>query len=114
MRMITSPNTFKTCYIAQMKEELGLPVRTSSNRKEKFRSVRVTKELKPFIKKAIQYLLNTNEKMPTYKEIQQKSFDIYMNENKKSKSESYYGIFQSENKNSVIQTINDRNIFYEL
>jgi len=35
MRMITSPNTFKTSYIAQIKEELGLPVRISSNRKEK-------------------------------------------------------------------------------
>jgi len=33
MRSLNSPQTFKTCYIAQVKEEKGLYVKKSANEK---------------------------------------------------------------------------------
>jgi hypothetical protein len=107
MREINSPNTFKTSYIAQVKEENGI---LSVNRKQKVRKIKVPKHLKPFIEQAIKILRKKTGKIPTYKEIQQKALEIY---NKNTKSEKFYGIFKTHNKNYTIQVTQDKETYYE-
>ncbi|WP_158025390.1 hypothetical protein [Desulfurobacterium indicum] len=46
MRLITSPGAFKTSYIAEIKEELGL----LKKKRKKTRKIKAPKYLKPFIK----------------------------------------------------------------
>ncbi len=112
MRTIRSPNTFKTCYIAQVKEELGLPVRKAANRKGKARAVQVRQELVPYIKNAILVLQKQKGKIPAYREIQEKALDLYQASNGPSKSDAFYGIFESNSLDYVEEVAEDKEIYY--
>ncbi|KJR40646.1 hypothetical protein MCHI_003463 [Candidatus Magnetoovum chiemensis] len=76
MRNITSPNTFKTCYIAQVKEEIGLPVKRASNRKGLSRKIVVPDDLRTYIKQAIENLKNNRQAI--YKNIQYRSIQTLL------------------------------------
>ena len=113
MKTITSHNTFKTCYIAQVKEELGLPVKRASNRKGKNRKVQIRQELKPFIKQAIIALKKQSGRVPFYREIQKKAFELYKSSVEKPKSDKFYGIFKPKNNAYMKQIAGDKEIYYE-
>ncbi len=77
MKILKSPNSLKTSYIADVKEELGfLKRRRVVNRK-----IKVPDYLKPYIVRAIKQL----GKDAKYKDIQKKAFEIYQKENYKMK-----------------------------
>ncbi|MDL1956657.1 MAG: hypothetical protein LWW95_06390 [Candidatus Desulfofervidus auxilii] len=108
MKMINSPATFKTCYIAQVKEELNLPVRKAWNREGKQRKVQVPLGLKEYIKKAIKMLMDEKKgEIPSYKEIQKKAFEIYQ-DTLKTNSEKFFGIFRTKNKEYVRKITEDK------
>lgn len=112
MKTITSQNTFKTCYIAQVKEELGLPVRKASNRKGNKRKVQLRQELKPFIQQAIIVLQKQSGRVPLYKDIQKKAFELYKSSVEKSKCDRFYGILKSKDETYVKQIIEDQECYY--
>ena len=72
MRSIKSPNAFKTCYIAEAKEELGLLRKRNRNRK-----IRAPLRIKEIIKEAIKRCGPS----ATYREIQEKSLEVYKERN---------------------------------
>ncbi len=112
MRTIRSPNTFKASYIAQIKEELGLPVRKAVNRKGVTRAVQVRQELVPYIKNAILVLQKQKGEIPAYREIQKKALDLYQASNRQSKSDAFYGIFESKSLDDVVEVAEDKEIYY--
>jgi hypothetical protein len=73
MRRLTSPQAIKTCWIAEVKEELGRhhrgPAANRLSRAE--RKVRAPAPLKPIIRQAILDLEAWQDRPPTYREIQQ-------------------------------------------
>lgn len=117
MREITSPNAFKTCYIAEVKEELGLKAknRIAANRKRKQRQVKTPKHLKPFLIKAITILKEETQNMPTYKEIQRKAFELYKKEQKIGLTEKYFGFLNTSirDKKLIKEVVESEEIFYK-
>jgi len=88
MKPIKSPNAFKTCYIADIKEKLGFKVRVSSNRKNLERKIKCPKFHSKFIKEAIKQLQNQGKKL-TYKNIQKTAFEIYKEKTTENKINKY-------------------------
>ena len=105
-----SPNTIKTCFVAQVKEEMGFPVTRAHNRISDERKVKAPDWLKPIIKQAI-LELNKEKENPTYKEIQQRAFEIYKNSKKDSIVLNTKGLLKGK-REEVIDFINDREIYY--
>ena len=106
-KTINSPNSFKTCYIAEVKEELGLLER----KLKKERKIKAPQKYKRYIKMAIESL----GKDATYKEIQQEAFRLYQEERKKERSSKvakYFGIFRAE-KELVLKLAQDKDVCYE-
>ncbi len=106
-KTINSPNSFKTCYIAEVKEELGLLER----KLKKERKIKAPQKYKQYIRMAIESL----GKDATYKEIQQEAFRLYQEEKKKEKSSKiarYFGIFEAE-RGLVLKFAQDKDICYE-
>ncbi len=104
MRKLKSPNSFKTSYIADVKEELGF----LKNKKVKSRKIKAPSYLKPYIIRAIKEL----GKKATYKDIQKRAFEIYQMENLK-KIDKYYGIFKLEDESFINNIALDKEIYYE-
>lgn len=73
---ILKPSAFKTCYIAQVKEEMGFKVKRAHNRQADERKHKVPKHLREYIEKAIR-LLKKQPVRATYRKIQQKAFELY-------------------------------------
>lgn len=114
MRKITSPNTFKTCYIAQVKEELGFPVRKASNRKGVQRRVTVRPDLRTFIEQAILGLQKEKGRSPQYKEVQKEAFNLYRKTVETSRSDDFFGMFRSNDPQAAREIIEDKQVFYDL
>jgi hypothetical protein len=113
MMRITSPNSFKTCYIADVKEELGLLTRKASNRQGHLRKIKAPEEYKKFIKKAIKELKAEGEKQ-TYKNIQQKAFEIYKSKTQNDLLNKYFASIERKLDYSTIQKIvEDEDLLYE-
>ncbi len=111
---ISSPNAFKTSYIADVKEELGLIERKAPNRVGK-RKHKAPERLKPFIREAILFLQDREEKM-TYKKIQQKALEFYKREEmkKKSRVDHYFGVVKPNVSQDFIQrVVEDEDFGYE-
>jgi hypothetical protein len=103
MRLITSPNAFKSSYIAEIKEELGL-----LRRKRKItRKIKAPDYIKPFIKEAISNLGNG----ATYKQIQKEALRLY-NEHTSGRVLKYYGILKISDKSFAKSMIEDKGIYY--
>ncbi|MFP4031683.1 MAG: hypothetical protein ACLFTV_08995 [Desulfococcaceae bacterium] len=114
MKPITSPESFKTCFIAQVKEEMGFAVRKAHNRRGNSRKITVRAELRPFIEKAINQLRRTGNKFPTYKQIQNAAFNLYRESTQFSEVDRLYGSFASDDPEEAISIIEDKNMFYEI
>lgn len=116
MRKITSPRAFKTCYIAEVKEELGLKSKTkiAANRRGLERKVKTPDHIKKFLIRAIKLLTTETCKMPTYKQIQEKAFELYQEEiQKTSLVERYYGFLKiSEKDKEFIRKIAEDEALY--
>jgi len=105
MRLIKSPNAFKACYIAEVKEDLGL-----LKRPKKERRVKAPEHMKNIIKEAIKRLGYKG----TYKEIQEKSLEIYrewLTQGKLKKLQDFRGAFKAD-RDLVIKIAQDEEIFY--
>ena len=105
MRLIKSSHAFKSVYIAEVKEELGLLKKRKENRK-----IKAPVYMKKIIKEAIKRLGYTG----TYKEIQKKSLEVYkewLEKKKLGKLKKFYGSFKTD-KNFVIKIAQDEEIFY--
>ena len=112
MRKITSPSAFKTCYIAQVKEELGYSVRRAHNRRTRERKHRVPSYLRTFIEKAILDLERSSEK-PTYRRIQEKAFELYREQLEKEPAvRKFRGIFK-DTPEEVIRIAENKDLAYE-
>ena len=106
-RPITSPASFKTCYIAEVKEEMGILRR----KLKKERKIRAPQKYKRYIKMAIESL----GEGATYKEIQREAYRLYCQEKeeeKKSKVEKYFGVFKAD-KDLVAKVALNKDIYYE-
>jgi hypothetical protein len=106
-KAISSPNSFKTCYIAEVKEELGLLER----KLKKERKIKAPQKYKRYIRMAIESL----GRNATYKEIQREAFRLYQEEKKKERSSKvakYFGVFRAD-KEVVLKLAQDKDICYE-
>jgi hypothetical protein len=118
MRKITSPNAFKTSYIAEVKEELGLKSKSkvAVNRRGLERKVKTPEYIKKLLIETIILLKNKTGKVPTYKQIQQKAFELYQKKvNKTSIVERYYGFLKitDKDKDFVRKIAEDEGLYYE-
>ncbi len=105
MRLIKSPNAFKSCYIAEVKEDLGL----LKKRKQK-RKVKAPEHMKKIIKEAIKRLGYSG----TYKEIQKKSLEVYnewLAQGKLKKLHQFRGFLKAD-RDLVIKIAQNEEIFY--
>lgn len=114
MKPITSPESFKTCFIAQVKEEMGFAVSKAHNRRGNNRKITVRAELRPFIEKAISQLNRTQKEFPTYKQIQTVAFRLYRESTQYSEVDRLYGSFAADDPEEAISIIEDKNMFYEI
>jgi len=113
MLRITSPNSFKTCYIADVKEELGLLTRKSPNRHGVERKIKSPKEYKKFIIKAMNELEKEGIKQ-TYKNIQQKAFEIYKKEKENAVLGKYLGAIKTNlSPKEIKELVEDEGLIYE-
>ena len=116
MLKINSLETFKSCYIAYVKEKMGLKVRRSPNRKYPQRVIKPNSQYEYFITKAIKELLKI-KKNPTYKDIQKKALEIYKNDKEKimEKIKKYEGVFSIDNvsKEEALEIFDSEGIEYE-
>ena len=104
MRAINSPKAFKTCYIADVKEELGLLKRKRKN----FRKVKAPEHLKVFIKRAIEELGRDAK----YRDIQQKALELYR-ESLGRKVEKYFGVLRLDDDSFIKKLAESETIYYE-
>jgi len=103
MRRITSPQAFKTCYIAEVKEEMGISLR----RRTSVRKLKTPEYLKPIIRKAIEVL---GEKA-SYRDIQKKALEIYR-EMYGGEIDKLYGALQITDKEAFKRLVEDEEIAY--
>ncbi len=103
MREIRSPSTFKTSYIAEVKEEMGLLTRKRGEN----RKVKAPQHLKPFIKQAIENL----GLEATYANIQKEALRLYQ-EHLSGEIEEFYGIFKVKDPSKIREIAEDKEIFY--
>ena len=105
MRPITSPSAFKTCYIAEVKEELGI-----LKKRKKHRKIKAPQHMKEIIKEAINKLGTS----ATYRQIQEKCLEIYkqrFQKNKIEKLQKFRENFKAD-KTLVIKIAQDEEIPY--
>ncbi len=110
-----SPNSFKTCYIAEVKEEHGLPTRRAPNRTGERRKVKTPPEYKKYISLAIAELKKHNKKL-TYKEIQKKAFEIYQKEREDTLISKYMHVVKPDKtltSEEIKEIIADEDMLYE-
>jgi hypothetical protein len=107
-KLITSPASFKTCYIAEVKEEMGILKR----KLKRERKIRAPQKYKRYIKMAIESL----GEGASYKEIQQEAYRLYcqeMEEKKRSRIGKYFGVFKAD-KDLVDKVVLNKDIYYEI
>ena len=104
MRLVTSPSSFKSCYIAEVKESMGEPLKRKRTAKRK---VKTPAHLRPFIKQALENLGPS----ATYREIQGEALRLY-NEALSAEIDSYFGRFQLGSASLVKEIAEDEGIFY--
>jgi len=103
MREIKSPATFKSCYIADVKEEMGIPVK----KKVAKRKIQAPDHIKPFIRQAL-------ENLPpgaTIKQIQEEALKLYQ-EHISGDIQKYFGAFRTDDVSLVRSIAEDKGIFY--
>ncbi len=115
MRKITSENSFKSSYVAEVKEELGLKSKRkmAPNRRSANRSVKTPLYLKKSIFEAINILRKESGKVPTYKQIQQKAFKLYKDAENSSVVDKYYGFLKINDKDFVRNIAGDEKLYYD-
>ncbi len=115
MRKLTSANAFKTSYVAEIKEELGLKsrIKVAPNRRGPKRRVRTPLYLKRFIFEAIGILSKETGKVPTYKQIQQKAFELYKDAEKNFLVDKYYGFLKTDDRDFIRNIVEDEKLYYE-
>ncbi|HIC09271.1 MAG TPA: hypothetical protein EYO62_04395 [Aquificales bacterium] len=101
-KAITSPQTFKTCYIAAVKEELGLLKRKRTAK----RKVKPPQHLRWAIKEAL-----TRKPNATYKEIQRLAFEIYRQ--KERENLPFFGALGEVPDDILWEVIDDKGLSYE-
>jgi len=110
-RIINSSSTFKTCYIAQVKEEMGFKVKRAHNRRTDERKYKVPEHLRKYIKEAIKALEKQSVKV-TYKIIQEKAFELYKKDiENRVKAKEFRGIFKDD-PNIVKKIVEDKGLSY--
>ncbi|NPA41564.1 MAG: hypothetical protein GXO18_04740 [Aquificae bacterium] len=102
MRNINSPNSFKTCYIAAVKEELGL---LKHKRKNK-RKIKPPPHLRWAIEEALKRKPDAK-----YKEIQKLAFAIL--KEKERKELPFFGSLGKVNESLLKEIINNKELAYE-
>jgi len=102
MKAVNSPLTFKTCYIAAVKEELGLLKR----KLKPSRKIKPPQHLKWAIVEALKRKPNA-----TYKEIQQLAFQIF--KEKQNKKLPFFGALGSVDTNLLEEILSDKELSYE-
>lgn len=111
---VTSANSFKTCYIAEVKEDMGL-LTGRVQRRGATRKIKAPEEYKKYISQAIKEL-QANGKKATYKEIQQKAFEIYQEDRKNSLIQKYMNTIKPSKELSndkIKMLIEDEELIYE-
>ena len=103
MREIKSPATFKSCYIADVKEEMGIPVK----KKVMKRKIHAPDHIKPFIRQALENLPPN----ATIKQIQEEALKLYQ-EHVSGKIQEYFGAFRTDDASLVRSIAEDKVIFY--
>jgi hypothetical protein len=107
---ITSPNSIKSCYIAEVLKEMGFPVKPAHNRLGEERRVKTPERLKPFIRKAVEELLRERGSY-SYKEIQKRALALIMKSQEESAVRKTKGIV-AEVKELVREMADDESLFY--
>ena len=107
MKSINSYKSFKTSYIAEVKEEMGL---LKKKKVLKERKIRTPKHVKPYIKKAIKKLADTKENF-TYKKVQEEALKIYK-ESQENEIKKYFGILKVNDTSLVKKIAEDEGTFY--
>ena len=111
MREIRKPSAFKTCYIAHVKEMMGMGVSKAHNRMGK-RKHPVPRHLLPWIKGAIEDLQKKGERL-TYKKIQERAFELYREHREKALTVCQFkGIFK-DNPETVVEIAEAKDLSYE-
>lgn len=107
---ITSLNSIKSCYIAEVLEEMGFPVKPAHNRLGGERKVKTPEKLKPFIWEAIEELLREKGSY-SYKEIQKRALALIMKSQKEGVVRRTKGIV-ADVKELVEEMADDESLFY--
>jgi len=101
-KSINSPNTFKTSYIAAVKEELGLLKR----RRKSYRKIKPPAHLKWAIVEALQ-----QRPKASYKEIQVLAFKIF--KEKSRVNLPFYGVLGKVEDRLLEEVLSDKGLSYE-
>lgn len=107
---ITSPNSIKSCYIAEVLKEMGFPVKPAHNRLGEERRVKTPERLKPFIRRAVEELIREKGSY-SYREIQRRTLDLIIRSQERSVVRRTRGII-SEVKEFVKEMADDESLFY--
>jgi len=102
MKSINSPFTFKTCYIAAVKEELGMLKR----KLKPSRKIKPPAHLKWAIVEALKRKPNA-----TYREIQQLAFQIF--KEKQRRKLPFFGSLGEVDANLLEEILSDKGLSYE-
>ena len=103
MRLITSASTFKTSYIAEIKESIGAPVK---KRRAK-RKIKTPPHLRPFIEQA----LNNLGPEASYRDIQEEALRLY-NEHVSGEIERFFGRFKVTDTSFIKEIAEDKGLYY--
>ena len=106
---ITSLNSIKSSYIAEVLEEMGFPVRPAHNRLGE-RRVKTPKRLKPFIERAIRELLDEKGSY-SYREIKERVMALLREAEGQSIVLKTRGMI-SEVRDLVKELADDEEVFY--
>ena len=113
MLRLTSPNSFKTCYIADVKESLGKLTRKAPNRQGNTRKIKAPREYREYILRAIDELKKEKQK-ETYKNIQKKAFEIYKRDKEDNLFKKYFGAIKNNlNLTEIQKIVEDEDLLYE-
>jgi hypothetical protein len=101
-RSVKSPNTFKTCYIAAVKEEMGLLRR----KLKPVRRIKPPAHLRWAIEEALRRKPNG-----TYREIQELALEIY--NRGRAENLPFFGALGEVDEESLNEVLNDKGLAYE-
>ena len=112
-RIIKRPSAFKTCYIADVKERIGIKVRKAHNRRADERKHKVPDHLRKYIEEAIKILFKEQATRVTYKMIQEKAFELYRKDiENQAEANRFMGVFKDD-PDVVKEIAEDEGFIYE-